>query len=198
MSHPGVTPDLFRHASQLHGAGHVNRVIALAELLCATLPTRFNAPDETGRRVWAAAYLHDLARRDDDTCHMHGRWAVEEKLEACRPVFAKQGITEDDLPHVLTAVEWHSLDAELSLAHPHWLVTALLKDADCLDRVRLGPDDVIDESYLRLPHTRHFIPLAADLFSFFSHPGWNDMGTIRAVAQEMFARQGTQRPYLFA
>jgi hypothetical protein len=51
----------------------------------------------------------------------------------------------------------------LPVDHPHYQVAALLKDADALDRFRLGPYD-LDKKYLRLPLTHLYIPHAKKLF----------------------------------
>jgi len=46
--------------------------------------------------------------------------------------------------------------------HPHWRLTSLLKDADGLDRVRLGD---LDPRYLRNPEAHDMVGFAAALFS---------------------------------
>lgn len=43
---------------------------------------------------------------------------------------------------------------EVSREHPHWPLIALLKDADGLDRVRLGD---LDPRYLRYPESRGMV-----------------------------------------
>ena len=51
---------------------------------------------------------------------------------------------------------------ELDRAHPHWRLTSLLKDADGLDRVRLGD---LDAQYLRNPQAREMVGFAEALFN---------------------------------
>lgn len=50
---------------------------------------------------------------------------------------------------------------EVSRSHPHWPLIALLKDADGLDRVRLGD---LDPSRLRHPEARTMVTFAQKLF----------------------------------
>lgn len=60
-------PELFRHASDLHGQAHVARVLVHAfRLIAAT-----GSLEETSR-LWAAVYLHDIARRHDGVSPRHG------------------------------------------------------------------------------------------------------------------------------
>jgi len=46
--------------------------------------------------------------------------------------------------------------------HPHWRLTSLLKDADGLDRVRLGD---LDPRYLRNPEAHDMVGFEASLFT---------------------------------
>jgi len=65
-------PSLFLHRSHLHGQAHVARVVVHGlRLVQAT-----DCPEEAPR-LWAAAYLHDIARRHDGGCRRHGRDAWE-------------------------------------------------------------------------------------------------------------------------
>ena len=164
---PGVQPGHFRRNSELHGVGHVNRVICLGQMLGLEVErdlreagwfARWSAP------LWAAAFLHDLARRHDNNCLEHGRWAVDERMPALRRRFIDNGVREEDLPAVATAVEYHSLRVDVPREHPHWVLTALLKDADALDRCRLGPDEQVRLEFLRFPVSRTLIPAAEALY----------------------------------
>jgi hypothetical protein len=51
---------------------------------------------------------------------------------------------------------------ELARAHPHWRLTSLLKDADGLDRVRLGD---LDPRYLRNLEAHRMVTSAQTLFT---------------------------------
>lgn len=150
-------PGLFLHTSYLHGQLHVVRVIIHGFALVSALGWRNEAP-----RVWAAAYLHDLARTHDGRCHRHGANAVSRlaTMPETHALLQRGGLCEADAPALATAVTYHSLPQELPDRHPHYRLTALLKDADALDRVRLGD---LNPSYLRLKPTRALIEFAQAL-----------------------------------
>ena len=57
-------PELFRHPSTLHGQAHVGRVLVHAFRLVAATGLVEETP-----RLWAAVYLHDIART-------HARWTL--------------------------------------------------------------------------------------------------------------------------
>ena len=152
-------PELFTHPSTLHGQAHVARVMVHAfRLLAATGWT------EETPRLWAAVYLHDIARTHDGVCCRHGGDAMVkfEALPVVRDLFARGGVTDSDYAQIRTAVVHHCLPKELDRAHPHWRLTSLLKDADGLDRVRLGD---LDPRYLRNVQARRMVPFAEALFS---------------------------------
>src|SRR4051812_39859730 len=123
-------PSLFTHPSTLHGQSHVARVMVHAfRLIAAT------GWSEEGPRLWAAVYLHDIARTHDGICYRHGADAMKkfESLPPLRALFARAGVRDDDYPLIQTAVIYHCRREELNRAHPHWRLTSLLKDADGLD-----------------------------------------------------------------
>lgn len=152
-------PELFTHASTFHGQAHVARVMVHAFRLVAATGWAEEAP-----RLWAAVYLHDIARTHDGRCYRHGGDAMR-KFEArpeLRAFFAQGGVTDSDYAAIHTAVVHHSLPKELDQAHPHWRLTSLLKDADGLDRVRLGD---LDPRYLRHSQSLEMVSFAEALFS---------------------------------
>jgi hypothetical protein len=152
-------PDLFTHASALHGQAHVARVMLHAFRLIAATGWVEEAP-----RLWAAVYLHDIARTHDGRCYRHGGDAMRkfETLPELRSLFAHGGVADSDYPQIRTAVVHHCLPRELDRAHPHWRLTSLLKDADGLDRVRLGD---LDPQYLRNPEAHRMVGFAEVLFN---------------------------------
>ena len=151
-------PELFTHASTLHGQAHVSRVMVHAFRLIEASGWSEQAP-----QLWAAVYLHDIARTHDGLCYRHGGDAMKkfETLPQTRALFAQGGVQHEDYAAIHTAVVHHSLPKELSRDHPHWRLTSLLKDADGLDRVRLGD---LDPRYLRNPQAREMVRFAEALF----------------------------------
>ena len=151
-------PSLFTHASTLHGQSHVARVMIHAFRLIEA-----SNNEEEAARLWAAVYLHDLARTHDGICYRHGADAMKklESLTDLRELFVCGGVKDDDYAAIRTAVVNHCVPKELDRMHPHWRLTSLLKDADGLDRVRLGD---LDPRYLRNPEARGMIAFAEALF----------------------------------
>jgi hypothetical protein len=151
-------PEAFQHPSTLHGQRHVGRVMIHAIRLIEATGLR-----DEGPRLWAAVYLHDLARTHDGRCFVHGASAARrlEEMPQIRALFSAAGIEAADYPAIATAVTLHSQPEELDRNHPHWTLTSLLKDADGLDRVRLGD---LDSSYLRWPQSRDMVAFATRLF----------------------------------
>jgi hypothetical protein len=152
-------PELFTHASTLHGQAHVARVMVHAFRLIAATGWAEEAP-----RLWAAVYLHDIARTHDGHCYRHGGDAMKkfETLPELHGLFAQGGVADGDYAEIRTAVVQHCLPNEMNRAHPHWRLTSLLKDADGLDRVRLGD---LDPRYLRNPEAREMVAFAERLFN---------------------------------
>ena len=152
-------PELFTHASTLHGQAHVARVTVHAFRLIVATGWTEEAP-----RLWAAVYLHDIARTHDGRCYRHGGDAMTkfDTRPELRTLLARAGVADSDYPQIRTAVVHHCQPKELDRAHPHWRLTSLLKDADGLDRVRLGD---LDPRYLRNPEAREMVGFAEVLFN---------------------------------
>jgi hypothetical protein len=150
-------PELFLHQSTLHGPAHVARVMVHAFRLIAA--TGF--VEETAR-LWAAVYLHDIGRLHDGVAPRHGAdaWKRLADLPDVRALFARGGVRDEDYPAIEAAVVCHS-DGEPPADHPHRRLMCLLKDADGLDRVRLGD---LDPAYLRHPEAREMIGFAEQLY----------------------------------
>jgi hypothetical protein len=162
-----VDPSSFDHSSWLHGVGHTYRVMALTYVIGNDL-----CREKERDLAYCAAYIHDLARLHDGVCREHGPRSAEMKLPLFREFFLSHGLAEDDIAAIKTAIYQHSLLEELDKEHPHYMVTAILKDADALDRIRLGPFDLNPE-YLRFPESKALIKPAQRLF----------VRTVRATVQ---------------
>ena len=150
--------DVFLHASDLHGQAHVTRVMIHAiRLVEATGQT------EHAARLWAAVFLHDIARTHDGICYRHGADAARRLRNetSLQQRLAEAGLTEADYPAIEAAVTAHSAPNEVRRDHEHWPLIALLKDADALDRVRIND---LDSSYLRHPQAQHMVSFAQALF----------------------------------
>ena len=151
-------PEFFAHQSSKHGVSHVARVMIHGLLL-----TEMTGHRDQALSLWAAIFTHDLARTGDGVCHRHGPDAAR-LLTTSHDVRARLfagGVVEADIDAIAVAVSTHS-HGELPRDHPHYVLTALLKDADGLDRVRLGD---LDPFYFRFPATKSLVPFAERLFT---------------------------------
>ena len=162
--------------SRLHGAGHTRRVHVHAQRLLEQLGWE-RADAEL---VLHAALWHDIGREGDGVEPEHGRRSAERADELGLTATRS---TRDDAAIVRFAILRHSLPdsgaaplaAELAaseddsrrLADPERAlrVLRLLKDADALDRVRLGFGERADPRQLRHQETIQLIPFASALYA---------------------------------
>jgi uncharacterized protein len=152
-------PELFAQRSELHGRLHVGRVMVLGFLLIdATQSYDLEIP------LWAAIYVHDLAREHDGLCQDHGEWAIEKlrRTPEIRDLLKRACFSPKHSRMLDTAVSHHCRMLELEPDHAHYRLTTLLKDADGLDRVRL---DDLDPAYLRHPEAHDLISTAEILYA---------------------------------
>ena len=149
-------PELFLHRSYLHGQAHVARVLVHALRLIEATHAEEDAP-----RLWAAVYLHDIARRHDGGCKRHGAdaWARLASLPETQALLARGGVRQEDHPAIEAAVTRHC-NGEPSPGEPHYRLMALLKDADGLDRVRLSD---LRPEWLRHDEARTMVAFAQQL-----------------------------------
>ena len=148
--------DDFVFHSDVHGVSHVFNVMYNVLLLGNQLNDIRNT-----KVAFCAAYIHDLSRRSDGFCQIHGALSVKENFEKYEDIFLNTGLTKKDLSSIKTASTQHSLVKELDKNHKHYISTAILKDADALDRVRLG---CLDPNYLRFKETHDLIKKAEELY----------------------------------
>ena len=149
--------DRFAHRSTWHGPEHVARVMVHAFLLL-----ELTGSQDLALPLWASVFTHDLARTHDGVCHTHGKDAAGllQKDDDLRAHLGRGGARHADLAGITAAVSLHSGLREADPDHPHVRLVRLLKDADGLDRVRLGD---LDPSYLRHDITRRLVPFAQQL-----------------------------------
>jgi hypothetical protein len=148
-------PEDFLHPSSIHGQEHVSRVMIHAFLLL-----QLTRQQHLSSQLWASVYLHDLARTHDGLCYRHGADAARRFAEF-QPLFQTAGLREEEGVCVRTAVAWHAVPREMHRSHRYATLVHLLKDADGLDRVRLGD---LNPRYLRYSASHALITFAQDLF----------------------------------
>jgi len=153
-----LKPEYFDINSPVHGIGHTYRV------MCNVLAigSHLELEKET-KLAFCAAFIHDMARQNDGVCRNHGRWAAEFKLPLFENWFEDQNITKAEIDEIRSAIIGHSQGFEFEKSHPHYITTALLKDADALDRIRVGKHN-LNLNYLRFEGSYSFVDFAESLF----------------------------------
>ena len=155
-----LRPDGRDGSPGIHGVGHTLRVLIHAVELGEAL----GIPPWETEAVRAAALWHDIGRTDDGADYYHGAKSAGKVVGL--------GLYRRLPPHVaqtaLYAVTHHSGSEEHGLRAGQRMpepgsalrVFRILKDADGLDRVRLGD---LDPSYLRLPPSPSRVARAREL-----------------------------------
>lgn len=151
------------YQSRLHGLGHVERVMVLGAVIA--MQQKFSAR-ETELLLTACSY-HDIGRIDERLDAAHGKRSADQLAEMALP-----GIETSELRCIQAAVATHSTkDAMIDVFAKEYRVPEEsaelcrrlckgLKDADNLDRVRLGDLDV---RHLRFPESRELRQTAEEL-----------------------------------
>ena len=173
-----LKPGHFDHESRLHGINHTYRVMCHTLILGQAL----NLKREM-RLAFCSAFIHDMSRKHDGFCTMHGLWASERKLPVFAEFFISQGISEYELEEIRTAVRNHSENFEIEKQNPFRKTAALLKDADALDRVRLGRGN-LDPAFLRFEPSISILPFSQELFQQTEWKSNHSFNDILAIAVE--------------
>ena len=143
------------HDSELHGVDHMARVFILQELICNKLEGGGVSISREATR-WAAM-AHDIGRVDDGVDLLHGERSAE---------WIQKNLSDQMSPEMLDTVtyivHWHvPPDSKAPVMTTELKV---IKDADALDRVRLGDLDV---SYLRTDAALELVELAEALYQAY-------------------------------
>jgi len=147
--------------SEWHTKTHCARVL----LLALFIGHQKNLSEEEKNALAMAAVFHDSRRLDDGIDKGHGGRAAE---------YYKEYSREHDLPYdeqTYYITYYHDQDDSLglseikkssSLSERAVLLYQIFKDADALDRFRLGPDG-LDVKFLRTEEARQLVDFAKDL-----------------------------------
>ena len=158
-----IRPDGKNAAGSIHGVGHTVRVWLHGQVLardCAAFDWQREA-------LHYAALWHDIGRVDDNADPLHGSRSAGRVIG----LGLHAGLDERVREAALFAVTYHSLpdsvgeEAALATADPGAFSATLrlFKDADGLDRVRLGPDG-LNPLLLRHPEARARVARARELY----------------------------------
>lgn len=143
-----------------HGIAHALRVYLHADAIAE----RLDLPTWQREAVRFAAMWHDIGRTDDEVDYYHGAKSAGKVVGMGLHAEVHHAIVDA----ALYAVTHHSgseLHAEKGAAWTHdpqaaLVVFRVLKDADALDRVRLGD---LNDRYLRLAPSRERVSVAYEL-----------------------------------
>jgi HD superfamily phosphodiesterase len=163
--------------SGLHGIDHAARVLVWADQIGHWMNEQGTPVDLEVVR-WAAT-LHDVRRVSDGYDLEHGeRAATWIKEEAARLPFT---FDEKQLECTCYCCRWHVPHDHLAPAMTPELTC--LKDADGLDRVRLGD---LKSNYLRTPYAKSLTTWAEDLFRLSQQKRFlGKWESVRAAALEL-------------
>ena len=148
----------FDHPSHLHGISHTYRVMYHVLNI-----GRIAGLNNEIKLAFCAAFIHDMARKHDSYCTGHGVWAAKSKFPLFSKFFIETGVNNEGLRTIKLAVSNHSIRHEIRKDHPFSATVALLKDADALDRIRIGENNLKPE-YLRFPVSLTLIDFAKELY----------------------------------
>lgn len=150
-----ITFDMFEyHRSVIHGIGHVYRTM----IACALLGEKLHKSRD-GFLAFCGAYIHDLARLNDDLDSSHGMRAATYCFPKYMNLWKKYELTNEESSIICSAVSQHSTCEWMRPLDRGYDVMAMLKDADALDRCRFG-DTELDTNLLRFSQSRELIATA--------------------------------------
>ena len=147
--------------SELHTKNHCARVLILALLI----GHRKGLSDAEKNTLGMAAIFHDSRRLDDGIDKGHGIRAAEYYKDYCH----EHDLPYDALTYYITS--YHDQDDALGLSEIKKssilneravLLYQIFKDADALDRFRLGPDG-LDVKFLRTEEAHRLVDFAKEL-----------------------------------
>lgn len=135
----------------IHGICHIYRTM----IGCALLGAILQKPRE-GLLAFCGAYIHDLARETDGKEPEHGANAVLNYFDKFSNLWDKYQLSHAEREQVKQAVTQHSGCEWMRPKDPGYHVMAILKDADALDRCRIG--DLVPE-WLRYAESKRLIKI---------------------------------------
>ncbi|MDD7304962.1 MAG: hypothetical protein PUG67_00080 [Peptoniphilaceae bacterium] len=150
--------------SHIHGQGHIERVIFFAMILS----WKYQLTRKDTDILRYAASLHDTRRIDDSYDTEHGHRAAMESskyaygleskdLEILKAVMTAHSREDKEMEKSINEFDIENIDRAIKLSK-------LFKDADGLDRVRLGD---LDSKFLRNDFSLELVDFAKKLFAAY-------------------------------
>ena len=156
---------LFERPQGIHGVHHARRVLFHTLVLCKLC----NIDVQEQSLLVSAALFHDIGRDNDGRCLRHGKLSAEkmirlnlvsenqESAEIQKFIISYHCVGDNECWSSLQQLD--NIDREKT-----WRLFGILKDADGLDRVRIGD---LDASYLRNPEALRMERLAREALTKF-------------------------------
>ncbi|WDV44727.1 HD domain-containing protein [Clostridiaceae bacterium M8S5] len=147
---------LFFNPKGIHGVDHTVRVM----ILIAMISNLLRVSDVEKCLLLHAGAIHDIGREKDGICLVHG----EKSFQKAMKYKVLNNMTLNENMIIKKIVESHcKSDKEANFVDTNLLVLyKIFKDADGLDRVRLGD---LDRSYLRFECSHRLINVAKYLLN---------------------------------
>lgn len=153
-----IKDDIFLHPYSVHGITHSKRVLWLASQIADII--QLNHREEIILAL--ACCYHDIGRVNDCYDEEHGALSAKKVIRL--GLLDGYELNNDEIELILGLITMHSLPDNLFVGRDRpLLLYQILKDADALDRIRLGKGD-LDPAYLRLEVSKGLIGVAEDLF----------------------------------
>lgn len=183
LAHIGVEVDDFLLKNEyftrskhepIHGIGHIYRTM----IGCALLGYLLQKP-RIALLAFCGAYIHDLGRTNDYADYSHGEKAVRYHFDKFDSLWNKYQLTDTEKEWIKQAVIQHAQQEWMTKSDEGYDVMAILKDADALDRCRIGD---LDPELLRFSESRQLIGIIEGICekSFFVN---NDISLFDFIKQ---------------
>ena len=116
--------------------------------------------------AFCGAYIHDLARTGDGKEPEHGANAVIKYFDKFNHLWDKYQLSAEEREWIKQAVTQHSIREQLTPNDKGYAVMAILKDADALDRCRIGD---LNPRWLRHAESRMLVTKMEEIYKWTQH-----------------------------
>ncbi len=153
--------DYFERPRSIHGVKHAYRVLFHTLILCKLC----KMPEPDKELLVLAALFHDIGREHDGVCFKHGKRSVEKMVALDLAPKDREAAAISEFIITYHCIGDSQAESDLhaiptAFRNRAWRLFNILKDADGLDRVRIGDLDV---NFLRNPESARLSQLANEL-----------------------------------
>ncbi|MEE0865465.1 MAG: HD domain-containing protein [Clostridia bacterium] len=155
--------ELMNNKTNLHGTNHIVRVL----FNCYAIMALENIGVDDKKIIVEAVKLHDIGRIGDGEDREHG----EKGAIKAKQIMERKGFSQDEIDKICFIIKEHCLSKKQNekdienlpqeKQKEYSFLLNVLKDADKLDRVRLGD---LDPKRLSLENSKRLVEVAKDIF----------------------------------